>query len=65
MRTKAQRQQYLTLEEETALAKFLLLMAHLGHPVRIKYIPSHAIYLQKNKTRKFEGNKERGLLAEL
>lgn len=36
-RTKAQRQQYLTIEEEKALVTFLLLMSNLGHPVRIKY----------------------------
>ena len=41
-REKAQRQQYLTTEEEKALITFLLLMSNLGHPVRIKYIPSLA-----------------------
>jgi hypothetical protein len=40
--TKAQRQQYLTPEEEKAMVKFLLLMSSLGHPVRIKFIPSLA-----------------------
>ena len=39
---KAQRQQYLTIEEEKALVSFLLLMSDLGQPVRIKYIPSLA-----------------------
>jgi hypothetical protein len=37
---KAQSQQYLNLEEEKALVKFLLLMSNLGQPVRIKFIPS-------------------------
>ncbi|KAH7125137.1 hypothetical protein B0J11DRAFT_434196, partial [Dendryphion nanum] len=32
-RRKAQRQQYLTLEEEKAVVKFLLQMASLGQPV--------------------------------
>ena len=39
---KAQRQQYLTPEEEKAVVKFLLLMSSLGQPVRIKFIPSLA-----------------------
>ncbi|OCK99400.1 uncharacterized protein K441DRAFT_490387, partial [Cenococcum geophilum 1.58] len=34
--------QYLTLEEEKAIVKFLLLIANLGHPVRIKFIYSLA-----------------------
>ena len=42
---KAQRQQYLTPEEEKALDAFLLLMSNLGQPVRIKYIPSLAFSL--------------------
>ena len=42
---KAQRQQYLTPEEEKALVAFLLLMSDLGQPVRIKYIPSLAFSL--------------------
>ncbi|EUC26968.1 hypothetical protein COCCADRAFT_112884, partial [Bipolaris zeicola 26-R-13] len=28
---------YLTLDEEKAIVRFLLLMSSLGHPVRIKY----------------------------
>ena len=35
--TKAQRQQYLTPEEEKAIVKFLLLMSNLRQPVRIKF----------------------------
>jgi hypothetical protein len=38
----AQRQQYLTVEEERALVAFLLLMCSFGQPVRIKYIPTLA-----------------------
>jgi hypothetical protein len=40
MQDKAQSQQYLTPWEESALVKFILQMADLGQPVRIKYIPS-------------------------
>ncbi|PSN58835.1 hypothetical protein BS50DRAFT_445619, partial [Corynespora cassiicola Philippines] len=39
MKEKAQRQQYLTPWEEEALVKFLLQMANLGYPVRVKFIP--------------------------
>jgi hypothetical protein len=42
MQDKAQGQQYLTPWEESALVKFILQMADLGQPVRIKYIPSLA-----------------------
>ena len=40
--TKAQRQQYLTVEEEKALVLFLLLTSSFGQPVRIKYVPTLA-----------------------
>lgn len=46
---KAQRQQYLTKEEEKALVTFLLLMSNLRHPVRIKYIPSLAFSLARQR----------------
>jgi hypothetical protein len=47
---KAQRQQYLTLQEEKALVTFLLLMSDLGQPVRIKYIPSLAFTLARQRS---------------
>ena len=39
---QARSQQYLSREEEKGLVRFLLLMANLGHPVRIKFIRSLA-----------------------
>jgi hypothetical protein len=45
MKAKAQSQQYLTPWEEEALAKFLVQMAKLGFPVRVKFIPSLAYRL--------------------
>ncbi len=50
IREKAQRQQYLTTEEEKALVTFLLLLSNLGHPVRIKYIPSLAFSLARQRS---------------
>ena len=47
MKEKAQGQQYLTPEEEKALATFLLLMSDLGQPVIVKYIPSLAFSLAR------------------
>ena len=47
---KAQRQQYLTLEEEKAMIKFLLLMSSLGYPVRIKFIPSLAFSIARRRS---------------
>jgi hypothetical protein len=47
---KAQRQQYLTVEEEKALVTFLLLMSSLGQPVRIKYIPSLAFSIARRRS---------------
>ena len=41
-REQNERQQYLSAAEESAVVKFLLRMADLGQPVRIKYIPSLA-----------------------
>ena len=35
----AQRRQYLTPEGEKALVNFLMLMSHLGQPVRIMHVP--------------------------
>lgn len=51
---KARRQQYLTTEEEKALVTFLLLMSNLGHPVRIKYIPSLAFSLARRRSTAME-----------
>jgi hypothetical protein len=48
--TKAQLQQYLTPDEEKAMVKFLLLMSSLGHPVRIKYIPSLAFTIARQRS---------------
>ena len=50
--TKAQRQQYLTLEEEKAIVNFLLLLSNLGHPVRIKFLPSLAFTIARRRATK-------------
>ncbi|KAF2737268.1 hypothetical protein EJ04DRAFT_593558, partial [Polyplosphaeria fusca] len=47
---KTQRQQYLTVEKEKALAEFLLLMSRLGRPVRVKHIPSLAFSLANRRS---------------
>ncbi|KAK7179098.1 transposase [Paraphaeosphaeria sporulosa] len=47
---KAQHQQYLTPAEEKALVAFLLLMSKLGYLVRIKYIPSLALTLARQRS---------------
>ena len=47
--TKAQRQQYLTPEEEKAVVNFLLLMSNLGQPVRIKFLPSLAFSIARRR----------------
>lgn len=52
MKQKAQGQQYLTVEEEKALADFLLLMSSFGQPVRIKYIPSLACNIASRRSGK-------------
>jgi hypothetical protein len=46
----AQSKQYLTPEEETAIVKFLLLMSNLGHPVRIKFLPSLAVSIARRRS---------------
>ncbi|KAF2846978.1 hypothetical protein T440DRAFT_431394, partial [Plenodomus tracheiphilus IPT5] len=46
---KARLQQYLTVEEEKALVAFLLLMASLGQPVRMKYIPALAYSIARQR----------------
>ena len=50
LKEKAQRQQYLTVEEEKALSAFLSLMARLGRPVRVKHIPSLAFSLANRRS---------------
>jgi len=47
---KAQRQQYLTPSEEKALIKFLLQIAALKSPVRIKFIPSLAFSIARQRS---------------
>ncbi|KAF5852433.1 hypothetical protein GGP41_007835 [Bipolaris sorokiniana] len=48
--TKAQRQQYLAVEEEKALVLFLLLMSSFGQPVRIKYVPTLAFSIAHRRS---------------
>ncbi|KAF1938407.1 hypothetical protein EJ02DRAFT_354615, partial [Clathrospora elynae] len=47
---KAQLQQYLTPEEGKAIAKILLLMSSLGHPVRVKFIPLLAFSIARPRS---------------
>jgi hypothetical protein len=49
MEEKAESQQYLTVYEEDALAKFVLQLADLGQPVRIKFLPSLAFCLVRHR----------------
>ncbi|KAF1997800.1 hypothetical protein P154DRAFT_496345 [Amniculicola lignicola CBS 123094] len=44
---KAKGQQYLTTEEEAALVSFLLLIADLGIPIQVKFIPLLALILTR------------------
>ena len=46
---KAQSQQYLTPWEDKAVVKFLLQMENLGQPVRIKYLPSLAFSVTRQR----------------
>jgi len=46
---KAQSQQYLTPWEEKAVVKFVLQMEDLGQPVRIKYLPSLAFSVARQR----------------
>ena len=50
IKEKAQGQQYLTPEEEKALVTFLLLKSDLGQPVRVKYIPSLAFNIARQRS---------------
>jgi hypothetical protein len=47
---KVQSQQYLTPLEEKALENFLILMSDLGHPVRIKFVPSLACSIARQRS---------------
>ena len=47
---KAQGQQYLTPSEEKALEKVLKLMSDLGNPVRIKFVPSLAFNIARQRS---------------
>jgi hypothetical protein len=46
----AQRQLYLSIEEEKVLVAFLLLMSTFGQPVRIKYIPTLAFSIARRRS---------------
>ena len=46
---KAQSQQYLTLWEEDVVVKFLLQMSDLEQPIRIKFIPSIAFSVTRQR----------------
>jgi hypothetical protein len=56
----AQRQQYLSVEEEKALVLFLLLMSSFGQPVRIKYIPTLAFSIARRRSPASRPNKSPG-----
>ena len=47
---KAQGQQYLTPSEEKALERYLKLMADLGNPVRIKFLPLLAFSIARQRS---------------
>ena len=50
MKEKARGQQYLTPDEEKAFVAFLLLKSDLGRPVRVKYIPSLAFSVARQRS---------------
>jgi hypothetical protein len=56
----AQRQQYLTVEEEKSLVAFLLPMSSFGQLVRIKYIPTLAFSIARHRTSTNSRNKPPG-----
>ena len=47
---KAQSQQYLTPSEEKALEKYLKVLSDLGNPVRIKFVPSLAFTIARQRS---------------
>jgi hypothetical protein len=49
-KNRAPTQQYLTPSEEKALVKFLLQMANHGTPVRIKFLPSLAFSIARQRS---------------
>jgi hypothetical protein len=49
-KTKAEGQQYLTVPEEKALETFLKLMSDFGYPVRIKFLPSFAYSIARQRS---------------
>ena len=50
MEEKAQSQQYLKPYEEEVIIKYLLQMSDLGYPIRIKYIPSIAFSVTRQRS---------------
>jgi hypothetical protein len=50
VRERAATQQYLTPSEEKALSKFLLQMSNHGSPVRIKFLPSLAFSIARQRS---------------
>ena len=57
---QARSQQYLSREEEKGLVRFLLLMANLGHPVRIKFIRSLAFSIARQRSTTTQPDKPPG-----
>ena len=55
-----QGRQYLTFEEETAVVKFLLMKSELGHSVRIKFLPSIAFSVARQRSSLKKPNKRPG-----
>lgn len=47
---KAESQQYLTASEEKALKTFLKLISDFGNPVRIKFLPSLALSIARQRS---------------
>ena len=50
IKAKAEGQLYLTPSEEKALEKYLKLIADLGNPVRIKYLPALAFSIARQRS---------------
>jgi hypothetical protein len=61
---QAQRQQYLSREEEKALVQFLLLMSNLGYPVRIKFIRFLACSIARQRSKKTQPIKPPGKIGQ-
>ena len=56
----AQGRQYLTPDEEKAVVKLLLMKSELGHPVRIKFLPSIAFSVARQRSSVKKPNKPPG-----